>query len=427
MNNPTVSDSECAVADHEQNLVYENGSFDMQEQYTCCGSNDFPAWMQRDIGRLSPARRETFLRFLREMTLGGASFATIKGYMKVVRSLGYDGKPYEQLTAEDNMAWMERISSNGWSVETVNWHRRKVKHFLRWVHGCRSTRDYTPEPIRCIRQQRTRRELPKRVLSRGEIRQLIDACENQRDRALVFVTYELGPRDAEILGTKIRSVEFDQFGAVIRISGKTGERRVRLIESVPDLKLWISMHPNKNDPDAPLWPRQRGGKGPLGEGGFQRLLEKLGQKAGLKMHIYPYLLRHTRATHLANVLTEAQMREYFGWTKDSDMPSVYVHLSGRDLDSTLLKHYGIKVEPPTGDLLEPKKCPWCQAVNSPSARFCQSCNSPLDPASVSEAMMKQKLKTEYEHKIVKEMIRRHPDEWGELLRETRKELEALAE
>jgi len=385
--------------------------------------------MQRDIGRLSPARRETFLRFLREITIGGASFATIKGYMKVVRSLGYDGKPYEELTAEDNMAWMERISSNGWSVETVNWHRRKVKHFLRWVHGCRSTRDPTPEPLRVIRQHRTRRTLPKSILTRGEIRQLIDACDNQRDRALVFVTYEVGPRDAEILGTKIKDVEFDQFGAVFYLNrGKTGERRVRLIESVPDLKLWLSMHPDKDNPEAPLWPRQRRGKGPLLEGGFQILLRKLERKVPrLSKHVYPYLFRHTRATHLANVLTEAQMREFFGWTKDSRMPAIYVHLAGRDVDSTLLKHYGMKVEPPTGDPLEPKKCPWCQSVNSPSARFCQSCDSPLDPVSASEAVMKQKLKTEYEHKIVKEMIRRHPDEWGELLRETKKELESLAE
>ena len=146
----------------------------------------------------------------------------------------------------------------------------------------------------------------------------------------------------------------------------------------------------------------------------------------MNKHVHPHLLRHSRATHLANILTEAQMREYFGWTKSSDMPEIYVHLSGRDVDDTLFKHYGIKVEAATEELLAPKQCPWCQSVNSPSARFCQSCNSPLDPASVSEAMMKEKLKTEFERKIAKEMIRRHPDEWAELLRETKKELEQLA-
>lgn len=159
--------------------------------------------------------------------------------MKVIRSLSYDGKPYEELTREDLMAWMERISSNGWSTETVNWHRRKVKHFLRWLHGCRSVRDPTPEPLKCIQQQHTRRKLPKGILSRGEIRRLIDACGNQRNRTLVFATYESGARAGEILGIKIGDVEFDQFGGVLHLNrGKTGERRIRLVESVSKLAPW---------------------------------------------------------------------------------------------------------------------------------------------------------------------------------------------
>jgi hypothetical protein len=35
------------------------------------------------------------------------------------------------------------------------------------------------------------------------------------------------------------------------------------------------------------------------------------------------------------------MKEYFGWVQSSDMASVYVHLSGRDVDSALLKLHGM--------------------------------------------------------------------------------------
>ena len=34
------------------------------------------------------------------------------------------------------------------------------------------------------------------------------------------------------------------------------------------------------------------------------------------------------------------MKEYFGWTQASDTAAVYVHLSGRDVDSALLKLAG---------------------------------------------------------------------------------------
>ena len=35
------------------------------------------------------------------------------------------------------------------------------------------------------------------------------------------------------------------------------------------------------------------------------------------------------------------MNVYFGWAQGSDMPGVYVHLSGRDVDDAILKANGI--------------------------------------------------------------------------------------
>jgi hypothetical protein len=37
------------------------------------------------------------------------------------------------------------------------------------------------------------------------------------------------------------------------------------------------------------------------------------------------------------------MKEYLGWTQASEMAAVYVHLSGRDVDSALLKLAGKEV------------------------------------------------------------------------------------
>jgi site-specific recombinase XerD len=42
-------------------------------------------------------------------------------------------------------------------------------------------------------------------------------------------------------------------GLQIMIDGKTGQRAVSLIPSVPYLRRWPSGHPDKDDPDAPLW------------------------------------------------------------------------------------------------------------------------------------------------------------------------------
>jgi integrase/recombinase XerD len=44
---------------------------------------------------------------------------------------------------------------------------------------------------------------------------------------------------------------------------------------------------------------------------------------------------------MANYLAEAQMNAYFDWIQGSDMPGIYVHLSGRDIDDAVLKANGI--------------------------------------------------------------------------------------
>jgi len=69
------------------------------------------------------------------------------------------------------------------------------------------------------------------------------------------------------------------------------------------------------------------------------MLKTAARKAGINKRVHPHLLRHTRATHLAKVLTEDQMRVYFGWSRTNHIPARYVHLSGKDVDEALARYY----------------------------------------------------------------------------------------
>ncbi|TES83760.1 MAG: zinc ribbon domain-containing protein [Hadesarchaea archaeon] len=86
------------------------------------------------------------------------------------------------------------------------------------------------------------------------------------------------------------------------------------------------------------------------------------------------------------------MRIFFGWTKRSDMPAIYVHLSGRDVDATLLEHHGIKCEEKIrGDtVLKPVKCPRCKLSNPAGAKFCSQCSMVLDVLEAREIDTKLK-------------------------------------
>ena len=65
------------------------------------------------------------------------------------------------------------------------------------------------------------------------------------------------------------------------------------------------------------------------------------QEAGVDKPSNPHHYRHSRASYLANHMTEAQLCKYFGWVQGSDIPAKYVHLSGRDIDDAVDAMHGL--------------------------------------------------------------------------------------
>ena len=110
------------------------------------------------------------------------------------------------------------------------------------------------------------------------------------------------------------------------------------------------------------------------------MLKRLAERSGLKKRIYTHLMRHSRATELATILTEAQMKEHFGWFPGSYMPSTYVHLSGRDVDGAILKAHGISVDEDarSGAAITLTKCARCGKEINSEDQFCLACGIVLD-------------------------------------------------
>jgi integrase/recombinase XerD len=292
-------------------------------------------------------------------------------------------KPLGQLDKEEMQSLMTRINDSSYSENTKHDIKIIIKKYFQWLRGCNEDEHEYPEEVRWIKTAlKKKRLLPEALLTGQELRMLVEATENQRDRALILTHYESGCRIGETLSLRLVNVTFDQYGAVIIVDGKTGPRRVRVIAAAPALASWLSSHPLRNNPNAPLWV----GIGtvaryePLDYEGVRTLLRRLVRRTGLNKRVYSHLMRHTRATELANVLTEAQMKEHFGWARGSDMPSVYVHLSGRDVDSALLKAHGITPNQENKPKMEltSTTCPRCKQKAGPETQFCPSCGMVLN-------------------------------------------------
>ncbi len=76
----------------------------------------------------------------------------------------------------------------------------------------------------------------------------------------VALVDEIGPRPGEFLNMKVKDVMFAEDSRVIcRLAnnggGKTRERLILMIKSVPLVAAWLNAHPFRNDPEAQLWVR----------------------------------------------------------------------------------------------------------------------------------------------------------------------------
>ncbi|AKB45019.1 tyrosine-type recombinase/integrase [Methanosarcina vacuolata] len=236
-------------------------------------------------------------------------------------------------------------------------------------------------------------KIPEDILTQDEIEKLIEASRSTRDRAIVATFYESGARRGELLEVRLKHVTFDEKGAVLNIQkGKTGSRRIRLVLASPYLRQWIETHPLKNDPDAYLFCSNKSPYNVITYVGLAKQLHEIAKRAGIqKQRVHPHAFRHARATHLAELLPEQLLKEYLGWTKSSTMASVYVHLSGRDMDNAILKLHGIETDDAPKKLTV-SKCPRCREINPENAVFCLRCGLPLTQEA---AMTVETTKTEY--------------------------------
>ena len=323
--------------------------------------------------------KDAIRAFDRHLAVLGMSIPRRTKYLSVLkviaRQLGkisFEGATKEDIT--DLVCWMQESNYTEWTKKS---YKSMLKRFYKWLKG--NDEEFPPE-VAWVRTTlpRSKRPLPKteELLTEEEAKKLVEAADNVRDKALVAVLWESGARIGEIGSQRVGGTKFDKYGAVVMMDGKTGPRPVRLINSAPLLADWLNSHPCRSDKDAPLWVRLATGRGDLlGYRGITRALEKLFLRAGVKKRYNPHIFRHSRATFLANYLTEFQMNQYFGWVQGSDMPSTYVHLSGKDTDKALLKLYGM-----SSDGIQQQNCVCGKEIDAGS-RFCADCGAELPRGS----------------------------------------------
>lgn len=349
----------------------------------------------KDYSVLSQKNRELLLRVYRDCVLKGNSKArTIARVQRLSWNFILFGSvDVETAKTEDFHNVFTKIMTDSALGDTTK--RLRVEELKRFDKEYFGNGEVYTERTKFMKFARSSKSkyLPEELLSKKEAELIISSAFSIRDKAMLGTLWATGARIGEIGNLKVKNFEYlgQNNEAHLMLNGKTGMRKVLIVEPVLDILSWLQSHPNRNLPnfkDSFLFTTTLGK--PLSHSGADMIIRHAMNKAGVKKRNNPHMWRHSRATYLCGKgLGEMQMRHYFGWAKGSDMPSIYIHLSQRGLDDAMKKTLGLEAH-------EEKEvvCRICAFTNLPNTKNCSRCGKPLS--------LEGYIQLDQEHKILEQ-------------------------
>lgn len=275
-----------------------------------------------------------------------------------------------------------------WSSATKADYRRCIKQFYRWFNEHDPRMDagdkqamslYTFLDRHVSTAHKANSYDYSEIINDQDLALVIEkGCGHIREKAILSMLHEGGFRAGEFLNIQIRDLEWKENSVIVVVDGKTGRRRVPLVQSMGLLGRWLEEHPCKDDPQSYLWLgfNRKFLHEPLKHIGLSKLVDRCFRKAGCAKRHNLHWFRHSRATIVARHITEVMMCKFFGWSIGSKQVRCYVHANVEQLEDAVLSMNGLKKPEEEED--KPHKCRGCQLINDNGARYCRRCGRALN-------------------------------------------------
>jgi len=177
---------------------------------------------------ISQRNKELIEKFCNDCFAQGIKAGRVQKYAYILRKVAeWLGKDFDTANEDDLKRVVAMINTSPFTEWTKHDYKRSIKKFFKWLG-----KEELVSWIKCTRPKN--RKLPEEILTEDDIKKMIDAAQNARDRAIVAVLYESGCRAGEFLSMKMKNVSFDRYGAIIIVHGKNRlqENKTRYLNSL---------------------------------------------------------------------------------------------------------------------------------------------------------------------------------------------------
>ncbi len=215
-----------------------------------------------------------------------------------------------------------------------------------------------------------------------DIQPMLDASLNSRDRALVALAWDLGPRPGELFDLTPGDIVDHDYGLQVTLDGKNGRRSPVLVPSVPYVRRWLDDHPG-GDSD-PLWCKLSTPES-ISNNRIRDALKDVSDRADVTKPVTPTNFRKSSASYLASQgVSQAHLEEHHGWVRGSDIAARYIAVFDDANEREIARAHGLDVEADEPDDIGPIICPRCEQKTPREKDACVWCDQALSQTAVEK-------------------------------------------
>ncbi len=241
---------------------------------------------------------------------------------------------YSKNTIKNYSSCIQLFFYNSTKDHPKNINETDIKHFLHNLGEVNTQRNYHSAIKKfyeiCLKQKDKFRYIPYAkkshklpiILSQDEVKKLINACENLKHKAILYILYSTGMRVGELINLKPQNIDSSRM--IINIIGGKGnkDRQVMLDESV--LKL-LREYYECYKPKEYLFNGQFTNQ--YSASSIRQFIKTYSEKAGLKKRVYTHLIRHCSFTHMVEQGTDINLIQQLAGHSNVKTTNIYTHIS----------------------------------------------------------------------------------------------------
>tara|TARA_Y100000310_G_scaffold284177_1_gene306794 strand:+ start:4854 stop:5693 length:840 start_codon:yes stop_codon:yes gene_type:complete len=248
-----------------------------------------------------------------ELKLRGFSVLTVRNYSFFVgKFLEKNDKDTDELN-EDNVKSYLGDMFDSKSKNTIMLAAASLKFFYQDVLG----KDFSK-----IKIPKKDKQLPE-VLTKGEVKILIDSADNRKSRLIVSMLYSSGLRVSELVNLRVDDLNFDENVGWVR-KGKGGKDRLFTLSGAlsEELKEYLDGRENEY-----VLSKEKA----LTTRNIQKIIKGMRVRSGISKKVTPHTLRHSFATHLLEAGTDIRMIQTMLGHASLNTTQMYTHISSEEI------------------------------------------------------------------------------------------------